>query len=243
MQNLLLRLFAEAVGTFCLVFFGTGTAVALSGTDTAMQDFATALAFGMTVLAMILAFGRISGAHINPAITVGFFVARRISFQDSVGYIIAQCTGAFAGSLALEALFSSLPGVQPMVATTTTPSVGIGLAFGIETLITFLLMLVILCVATGAKKSGMLTGFAVGGVVFLCALTFGSVTGASMNPARTLGPALATGTFEDLWLYLTAPLVGAGLALPACRLLTCKSDNPCCEPTQPPRASLDVPIS
>jgi aquaporin Z len=199
---------AEALGTFALVFCGTGAIVIDSQTSGAVTHVGVALTFGLVVMAMIYAVGDISGAHLNPAVTLGFALARRFAPAKVLPYIAAQLAGAFAASLLLRALFPSAEGLGE-----TLPRGGDGQSFGLETVLTFFLMLVILRVSTGAKEKGITAAIAIGGVVALEALFAGPICGASMNPARSLAPAVVSGHLQSLWVYLAAPVAGAALAV------------------------------
>ena len=170
-----------------------------------------ALTFGLVVLAMIYAFGDVSGAHLNPAVTTAFAVARRFPWRAVPGYVLSQILGALAASGLLRVLFpaNSTLGV-------TLPAGEAWQSFVLEVVLTFLLMLVILSVSTGAKEKGITAGMAVGAVIGLEAMFAGPICGASMNPARSLAPALVSGHLASLWVYLLAPTLGAVLAVPAC---------------------------
>jgi len=203
------RYLAEGIGTFALVFAGCG---AIAGG--LLGHVGVSLVFGLVVLAMIYSVGNISGAHINPAVTLGFFFAGRFRARFLAPYIGSQCFGAILAALVIRGLF---PGHETLGATLPAESVGWLRAFVWEVLLTFLLMFVILNVSTGHMEKGIMAGVAVGGTVGLEALLAGPMTGASMNPARSLGPALVSGNLGSLWLYLTAPFLGALLAHPCCR--------------------------
>ena len=179
------------------------------------------LVFGLAVMAMIYSVGNISGAHLNPAVTLGFLFARRIGWREVPFYILGQCVGAVAAALLLRLLF---PGSETLGA--TLPKVDPARAFTIEAVLTTILMFVILNVSTGHMEKGIMAGAAIGGTVALAALVGGPVTGASMNPARSLGPALASGQFAGLWIYLLAPVVGAFAAHPTCRWI---QGQECCQ--------------
>ncbi len=218
--TLLKQLCAESIGTYCLIFAGTGAIVIndVSGGD--ITHVGIALTFGLIVLAMIYAIGDISGAHINPAVTLGFVAAGRFPFRLALPYMASQCAGAILASVSLRLLF---PEHQTLGA--TQPAFGWGQSFVLEVILTFMLMFVILRVSIGAKEKGITAGIAVGAVVGLEALFAGPITGASMNPARSLGPAVGTMDFSGLWLYLIAPTLGALLAVPA-SYCVCDSDGP-----------------
>ncbi len=203
---------AEAIGTFGLVFAGTGAIVIDSLTGGAVSHVGVALTFGLIVLAMIYAVGDVSGAHLNPAVTLGFAAARRFPIRRAAPYIAAQILGALAASALLRALF-------PASATlgATLPAGDARQSFLLELVLTAMLMFVILSVSTGAKERGITAGLVVGSVIGLEALFAGPISGASMNPARSLAPALVSGQLGSVWIYLSAPVLGALLAVPACR--------------------------
>jgi aquaporin NIP len=203
--------FAEFLGTFGLVFAGTGAIVINQTSHGAITHAGVALTFGLIVLAMIYAFGDVSGAHLNPAVTVAFAAARRFPVREVPGYVISQLLGAFAASGLLRLLF---PNNQTLGA--TLPSGPVWQSSVLELVLTFLLMLVILSVSTGAKEKGITAGMAIGAVIGLEAMFAGPISGASMNPARSMAPALVSGHVEALWIYLLAPTLGALLAVPAC---------------------------
>lgn len=214
------RLAAEAIGTFFLVFVGTSAIVV--NADGVVSHVGVAMTFGLIVFAMIAALGDISGAHINPAVTIGFFLARRFPGREVAPYILSQCLGAVLASLCVSFLF---PAAETLGA--TLPAGPIQQSWLLEVLVTALLMFVIMSVSTGASEKGITAGLAIGGTVALCALFAGPVSGASMNPARSLGPALVSGQLEFIWLYLTAPVFGVALAVAACR---CVRKGSCCGP-------------
>ncbi len=213
--------FCEAVGTFFLVLAGTGAIIANAQLGGQITHVGIALTFGLVVMAVIYAIGDTSGAHLNPTVSIGFYTAKRLSLKDTLFYILFQCLGAVTASIFLKTAFP----LDPLLGT-TLPSVSIGGAFMYEFLITWLLMLVILSVATGAKEKGLMAGLAIGGTVTLAALFAGPVTGASMNPARSLAPAMVSGHLESLWIYILAPILGAITAVPSCRFLHMGN---CCE--------------
>jgi aquaporin Z len=199
---------AELIGTFALVFCGTGAIVINEVTGGAVSHVGVALTFGMIVLAMIYAVGDISGANINPAVTFGFWLAGRLPFRELLPYVGSQTLGAMLASATLKLLF---PGSANLGA--TLPAGSALQSFVLEIILTFFLMFVIINVSTGAKEKGITAGIAVSSVVALEALFAGPITGASMNPARSLAPGLLSGNLEALWIYLTAPLIGASLGV------------------------------
>jgi aquaporin Z len=215
------RYYSEAIGTFAMVFCGTGAMTINEITEGAVTHPGIAMTWGLIVMAMIYAFGDISGAHFNPAVTVAFAYAKKFSWREVPKYILAQCIGAIAASSLLLFLF---PESEFLGA--TLPSFEAYKAFVLEILLAFFLMLVIINVSTGAKEIGIIAGIAIGGVVLLEAMFAGPMTKASMNPARSLGPALLSGNLQHLWLYLTAPFIGAILAVMSCKLV---KDEQCCE--------------
>jgi aquaporin Z len=208
------KYFAELIGTFALVFCGTGAIIINQETNGVITHAGVALTFGLVVAAMIYALGNISGAHLNPAVTVGFWIAKKFPSNEILPYVIAQLLGAFLASGILKILFpdNELLG-------STLPLNSAMQSWTLEVILMFLLMLVILRVAHGSKEQGMFAGVAIGSVVLLEAMFAGPITGASMNPARSLSPAIVSGHTEHLWIYLTAPFVGAGIAVGAWKLL------------------------
>jgi aquaporin Z len=203
------KLIAESLGTFCLVFAGTGAIVVNEVTGGAVTHVGVALTFGLVVMVMIHALGAVSGAHMNPAVSVGLAMAGRFQWRSIPGYVLAQVAGALAASWLLSVLF---PGSVALGA--TLPAGSDWQAFVLEVVLAFMLMLVILSVtSTGSRVRADIAAIAVGGVVGLEAMFAGPISGASMNPARSLGPAVVSGHFESLWVYMAAPLVGVGLAV------------------------------
>lgn len=209
------RYAAELLGTFFLVLAGTGAITIDKVTNGAVTHVGISLVFGLIVLAMIYALGDISGAHLNPAVTLAFWTARRFPAKDVIPYVFNQCLGALLASLVLLWLFPVTEFPSPAKADwgTTLPHGSALQSWVLELLLTLLLMFVILCVSTGSKEKGVMAGVAVGAVISLEALFAGPVCGASMNPARSLGPALVSQHWEHLWIYLTAPIAGAILAV------------------------------
>jgi aquaporin Z len=214
------RLLAEYLGTFALVFAGTGAITINDISHGAITHVGIALTFGLVVLAMIYTFGDVSGAHLNPAVTLGFSVSGRFPLPLVLPYIGAQAFGAVTASAILRFLFPSHATLGA-----TLPSGSEMQSFVLEMILTFLLMLVILNVSTGAKEKGITAGIAVGAVIALEAMFAGPICGASMNPARSFGPALVMLHFQSLWVYIAAPVFGAVLAVFPCR---CVKDTECC---------------
>jgi MIP family channel proteins len=214
------KLWAEFFGTFALVFAGTGAIVINDVSGGAITHVGVALTFGLVVLAMIYAVGDISGAHLNPAVTLGFFAARRMEGKLVGAYIASQACGAFAASLLLRVLFVEHPNLGA-----TLPAGAPLQSFILEIALTWLLMFVILNVSTGAKEKGTTAGIAVGSVIAFEAMFAGPICGASMNPARSLAPAVVSGHLQHLWIYIVAPVVGALFAVFACR---CVQSSDCC---------------
>jgi aquaporin NIP len=201
------RAAAEGLAAFALVFAGCGAVVANATNQGALGTVGIALSFGLVIMVMVYATGHLSGAHINPAVTAAFTLTRHFPARDAVAYVVAQCAGAIAAALVLLAVWPSSPADRGA----TVPSVGVGSAVVYEAVLTALLMFVIMAVATDTRAVGPAAAIAIGGAVGLDALFGGPVTGASMNPARSLGPALTAGQWSDFWIYLVGPLVGAGL--------------------------------
>jgi aquaporin NIP len=214
------KMAAEAFGTFALVFAGTGAIVINEVSGGAITHVGIAITFGLVVLAMIYAIGDVSGCHLNPAVTLGFFAARRLEGRTVVAYILAQSAGALCASSVLKMMF-------PTNATlgATEPAGGALQSFVLEFLLSLILMFVILSVSVGAKEKGLLAGVAIGAVITLEAMFAGPVSGASMNPARSLAPAVLSMRLDHLWLYLVAPIMGAVASVAVCR---CVQAPGCC---------------
>lgn len=212
------RYFLELFGTFALVFCGAGAIVMNDASGGAVTHVGIALTFGLIVMAMIYSIGAQSGAHINPAVTIAFWASGTFDKKDVFPYVAAQITGAVLASAVLFCLF-------PEHATqgATLPLNSYSQAFVIEVLLSFILMFVIVNVSEGSKETGKMAGIAIGGVVALEALFAGPITGASMNPARSIGPALFSGELQYLSLYIAAPIVGMLLATLFCKLMQAKA--------------------
>lgn len=197
------RAIAEVIGTYFLVLIGTGAAMVNAYSDGAVGHPGVALSFAFVVIAMIYALGHLSGAHINPAVTIGFWSARRFPTGEVVPYVVAQCAGAVAASATLRAVLGPAGNMGA-----TLPAVPVASAFAIEFLLSFVLMFVVMAVATDERVAGGFAAIAVGLTVGCCAITGGLLTGASMNPARSFGPALVGGIWQSHWLYWAAPIAG-----------------------------------
>lgn len=208
------KLLAEFLGTFCLVFAGTGAVIVNELYGGAVTHPGIALTFGLVVMAMIYAFGDISGAHLNPAVSTAFALAGRLPRKELVPYVAAQIFGAISASVLHRLLFAKSVGLGA-----TIPAGADWQSFVLEMTLTFMLMLVILAVSSGPKEKGLMAGIAIGGVVALEAMFAGPVSGASMNPARSLAPALVSGQLGSLWVYLLAPTIGAAIAVPCAYVL------------------------
>ena len=206
---------AELIGTFALVFCGTGAIVINEQYGGAITHVGIAITFGLIIMSMIYSLGNISGAHFNPVVSIAFTIAGRFPVKQLPGYIVSQLTGALLASLTLKFLFpaNGLLGA-------TMPAGTAMQSFILELILTFFLMLVIVNVAVGSKEQGMFAGLAIGSVVALEAMFAGPVCGASMNPARSFGPAIVSGHPEHLWIYIIAPVAGAALAIPIWKYLT-----------------------
>ena len=212
---------AEAIGTFALVFAGCGAIMVNAKTEGALGQVGIAITFGLVIMAMIYAAGHVSGAHFNPAVSFAFALTRHFPWRRLAGYWAAQAVGAVAAAAILR---GSLGDIANLGA--TTPSGSDGQAFLWELILTFFLMFVIMAVATDSRAVGEAAAIAIGGTVGLDAMFGGPITGASMNPARSLGPALIAPDFGSLWLYLLAPLVGAALGAVAYQLIRGEHPRP-----------------
>jgi len=206
--NLARRVAAEGIAAFALVFAGCGAIVANAEYDGALGAVGVSLTFGLIVMAMIYATGHLSGAHINPAVTVAFTLTRHFPAREAAAYVAAQVVGAIVAALTLAAVWTD----KPAALGATVPTVGAGSALVYELVLTAILMFVIVAVATDTRAVGAAAAIAIGGAVGLDALFGGPVTGASMNPARSFGPALVAGEWTDFWVYIIGPVVGAALA-------------------------------
>jgi aquaporin NIP len=208
------KFLAEFLGTYALVFAGTGAIVIDQQSHGAITHVGIAITFGLVVMSMIYAFGDISGAHLNPGVSIAFAIAKRFPLKQLGPYIFSQLAGALLASLTLKLMF---PDNQFLGA--TMPAGSETQSFIMEFILTFFLMLVIINVASGSKEQGMFAGLAIGGVVALEAMFAGPVCGASMNPVRSFSPAVVSGHTEHLWIYLVAPVLGAAMAVPVFKIL------------------------
>ncbi len=213
--NLPRRAAAESLAAFALVLAGCGAIVTDAEGGGILGTVGIALVFGLVIMAMIYATGHLSGAHINPAVTIAFTLTRHFPRRDAAAYIVAQLLGAAAAAFVLLWAWPSAPGDLGA----TVPSIEVGKALVYETLMTAILMFVIISVATDARAVGAGAAIAIGGTVALDAIFGGPLTGASMNPARSFGPALASGTWTDFWIYLVGPVLGAALGAFAYQLI------------------------
>lgn len=202
---------AEFIGTFGLVFIGCGACIAHHRYSSDITHVGVALAFGGVVMCMVYAIGHISGAHINPAVTIGFAVVGCFPVRHIVPYVAAQCLGAVCASAAHIVAYGSKMSAEAQFGSTVLVATNPANAFGMEFVLTFFLMFVIMAVATDARAAGGIAGLAIGAAVCFNCLAAGKCCGASMNPARSLGPALFAGgeSIRILWLYIFAPVIGS----------------------------------
>lgn len=208
---------SEMLGTFALVFCGTGAIVIDTQTKGAVTHAGVAITFGLVVMAMIYGLGEVSGAHLNPAVSIAFTLAGRLPARALMPYIASQLIGALLASLTLRLLFPS-----DSLLGATLPAGAAMQSFVLEMILTFFLMLVIMGVSTGPKEQGLFAGIAIGSVVLLEAMFAGPICGASMNPARSLAPAIVSGHLENVWIYLIAPVTGSAMAIPTWNYLNNK---------------------
>jgi MIP family channel proteins len=201
------RAAAEGLAAFALVFAGCGAIVADARYGHTLGTVGVALVFGLIIMVMVYATGHLSGAHINPAVTIAFTITRHFPAREATAYVAGQLAGAAAGALALLAVWTN----KPAHLGATTPTISSGRAVFYELLLTAFLMFVIMAVATDTRAVGAAAAIAIGGTVGLDALFGGPVTGASMNPARSFGPALVSGRWSDLWIYVAGPVAGAAV--------------------------------
>lgn len=222
--TILKKYIAEFIGTFILIFCGCGAMTINEVTGGAVGHVGIGVTWGFIVIAMIYALGDISGAHLNPAVSIAFAFAKKFSWKEVPKYAVAQFLGALLASGVLAYLF---PMSEFLGGTHLSEIIDPARGFVLEFLLTFFLMLVIINVSTGSKEVGIMAGFAIGGVVMLEALFAGPITNASMNPVRSLAPAIMSLKFDNLWVYIIAPVLGAITAVASCKLI--KDDNCCSE--------------
>jgi MIP family channel proteins len=211
---------AEAIGTFALVFAGAG-AIMVDAKTGSLGHVGVAISFGLVIMAMIYAAGHVSGAHFNPAVSLAFALTRHFPWRQLIGYWAAQFGAAAAAAGVLRASLGDIADIGA-----TLPSDTNGQAFLWELILTFLLMFVIMAVATDTRAVGEAAAIAIGGTVGLEAMFAGPVTGASMNPARSLGPALVAAELDTVWIYLAAPALGAALGALAYQLVRAPHREP-----------------
>lgn len=213
-SNYIRKYYAEAIATFILMLLGTGAGIVNHQTQGVISHAGVAIVWGLVVMAMIHSVGHISGAHMNPAVTIAFAVKGAFPKRLILPYISSQLLGACLASLVLRWLF---PASETLGA--TLPAGTETQSFILEVLLTFILMFVVLQVATGSKEQGMFAGITIGSIVLMEAMFAGPVSGASMNPARSIAPAVVSGHLNSLWVYITAPIIGALLAVAAHQFL------------------------
>ncbi len=213
---------SEIIGTFALIFCGCGAMTINEITNGSISHVGVAITWGVIVMAMIYAFGEISGAHLNPAVTIAFAFAKKFPWRNVPSYILAQAIGA---TFAIFVLWFLFPESQFLGETTPADGFPAYKAAVLEFILTFFLMVVIINVSTGSKEIGTMAAIAIGGVILLEAMFAGPMTKASMNPIRSIAPAIFTGNFQYLWLYIVAPILGAITAVSSCKLV---KDDACC---------------
>ena len=219
-SRLMRKMGAEMVGTFALLFVGCG-AVMVDSMTGALTHLGVSLAFGLTITVMIYATGHISGAHFNPAVTIAFASVGRFPWREVPHYIAGQCCAAVAAMASLRLIFPEADTVGA-----TIPAAGELQSLTLEVLLTFFLMFVITAVATDSRAEGQMAGIAIGGTVVMAALFGGPISGASMNPARSLGPAILTGDLSFMWVYTLGPILGAALGAACYHGIRCSPEDP-----------------
>jgi aquaporin NIP len=206
---------AEGIGAFALVFAGCGAIVTDAVHAGVLGAVGVSLVFGLVIMAMVYATGHLSGAHLNPAVTLAFTLTRHFPAREATAYVAAQIAGALVAAGLLLAVWPS----EPASLGATVPSVGAGSALVYEAVLTAFLMFVIMAVSTDTRAVGAGAAIAIGGTVGLDALFGGPITGASMNPARSLGPGIVSGELHEIWIYLAGPIVGAAIGALAYQLV------------------------
>lgn len=219
--KLMNKVFAEFIGTFALVFAGCGAVMVTERFPGALNPNMISVVFGLVVAAMIYSVGHISGAHFNPAVTLAFAIGRHFPGRQVAPYWAAQFSG---GMVAIALLTLLLPKGTTFGA--TIPNIPIFQALGWETVLSFILMIVIVSVATDSRAVGKMAGAAIGSTVTVVAIVGGPVTGASMNPARSLAPALFQTNLSELWIYIVGPMIGAALATLSYNFIRCDDQLP-----------------
>lgn len=212
-MNKFKKYLAEAIGTFTIIFCGCGAMISQDNTGVISHP-GVAVTWGLSVMVMIYAFGSISGGHFNPAVTLAFTIGKKHPKNQLLQYISAQLIGGILAAMLLKFLFAShqnLGGTFPKIPTLN--------AFILEAVLTFFLMVVIYMVSEGKKEVQNFAGIAIGAVILLESMFAGPLTNASMNPARSIAPALVSGNLDQLWIYCTAPFTGAIIAVFTCKYL------------------------
>ena len=217
---LLQKVGAEMVGTFALVFAGCGAVVVNSTSGGTVSHVGVGITFGLVIAVMISATGHISGAHFNPAVTVAFAAVGRFPWRQVPAYVIGQMVAAILAAATLSAVFGSAANLGA-----TMPAGAATQSLVLEVVLTFFLMFVITAVATDSRAVGQMAAWAIGGTVALAAIFGGPISGASMNPARSLGPALVSGHLDQLWIYFAGPVVGAALGAFVYGLIRCGGER------------------
>lgn len=227
------RALAEAIGAYALVTAGCG-AIIVNTLTGALSHMGVALTFGLIIMVMIAATGHLSGAHFNPAVTVSFALTRHFPWREVPPYVLAQLLGAVTGAATLRVMFGTVAQLGA-----TRPAGSALQSFGLEVLLTAVLMFVIISVATDTRAVGQLAALAIGATVALDALWGGPISGASMNPARSFGPALVAGAWDNQWVYWVGPLLGAPLGAALYQFL--RAPLPPAIPASVPEEQVSVP--